>query len=1028
MYNKRASLSYPSLLTLCLITSVISNNAGAEEGTLLIDNERGIDNTREPINKEIEDLNRSLKDFLKNNDTTATDDADSEVTPDPTLRTGPDKLPQEVITPEIVTPPAISEPAHITPQEPTPLPVVDTAIKPAQDKIQKVDVVVPEESEPTTFQQTPVVIETAPENPVEKTVSSTSELESIDSTWIPKDSDLRILEIRVEAYIFEDAIDAYQYKDVVLLPLGTLSEILDLAIQVDPDFASGFAIKESNTFTLDTRRGEVILKGISEKYNTDLAKTLDNDIYVDSSLLTKWLNMEFDIDLYASRVWIRSDEKLPFLARIDRENRIALTLSRLDVEEQNYPRHYEAYKNHTLPFVDQTLRLGQRFADAGNVTTYQSITYATADLLEHESAWYLSINEQDGFDDFRATFGRTDPDGDLLGILNANEYSFGHVVEPRVNLINLPGELEPGVFVSNYPVSRQVEYDRHRFVGDLLPGWEIELYRNNALIGYQQTAVDGQYDFQDVPLLFGSNHFRLVFYGPRGEIKEENRHFQLSQSLTQQGKHFYRASSTADDIGGNRTTAQYDYGINKNISSSLNFVSIPLQETTSVVQHSYLSGSLTGYWDALLASVNLVNDSAGGSAAEIDLQTRIENTIIGFNDVYLSDFFSEEYQPSEIKISRSSSLRLDTAIPPSLLPRIPVTFGFKRDKYAAGGELFEITNQLSVSTRGVAITNQLTSQRITGLPTTLNGSFQLSTNIEQIRIRNIVSYELKPDNELTNIALTMNPGQYEDYRMSFGINHSLQQDLTEYSATANKVSGDYNLSFGLRYNSNNEINIDVGLSIGFGYEPRRKRWEPNSRTLANNGSISARFFLDTDQDGIFGENDEPIEEAGVRLNGGYYNERSDEDGILFLTGLQSHEPTNVVIAPETLLDPLWTVALDGIRLVPRPGHAIQVDFPVFMSGEIDGTVYLKRDSESNGVGRVTIELVNDANHVISSTETAYDGFFIINKIPLGNYRVRVSPKQLESLGLRLLNEEEIEITSENPFVNGVDFSVEAIKN
>ncbi len=99
--------------------------------------------------------------------------------------------------------------------------------------------------------------------------------------------------------------------------------------------------------------------------------------------------------------------------------------------------------------------------------------------------------------------------------MNAREYWLGHVSEPRIGLINLPGELEYGALISSYPIGRQIEYDRHRFIGDLLPGWEVELYRNNALIGYQQTpSTDSM--IQDVPLLFGSNHFRLVFYGPGG--------------------------------------------------------------------------------------------------------------------------------------------------------------------------------------------------------------------------------------------------------------------------------------------------------------------------------------------------------------------------------------------------------------------------------------------------------------------------------------------------------------------------------
>ena len=1035
MIHKRVFHYCLLLLSLCLVPA----SAGAADSTLLIDNTRGIDNTRVPSSEQLEEINESLSNILSELDDIQEDSGEAEKigTEKSGLlidnRLGIDNI-AEPISPEEVklseSPPEI--PAEKTTPHLEAIDTVDTAIanpdnatiiepvsKPAIEQPQT------EIAEPLPPVKTDTVNATVETDPQQE--AALPQKQVTDSVWIPQDSDLRILEIRVESYVFEDVIGAYQHEDIILVPLGDLSSILDIAITVTPNFASGFIINEDNTFSVDTKRHEVILRGVAGSYKSELVKNLDGDIYVESNLLGKWLNMKLDIDLYASRLWVKSDLKLPFLARIEREKRISQALSRLNQAEQQYPQQHDAYRNFTVPFVDQTLRLGQRFSDAGNATTFNSITFATADLMQHESAWFLAINDQEGIDDFRVTFGRTDAGGDLLGPLHAREYQFGHVVEPRVGLINLPGELEPGITVSNYPVGMQTEYDRHRFIGELLPGWEVELYRNNALIGYQKTAVNGQYDFQNVPLLFGNNHFRLVFYGPKGEVHEETRFFQLSQALTKQGRHYYRASTTTDDLGGQRTTAHYDYGLSRNLSSTFNIVSIPLQEATEVVQHNYLRAKLTGYWDALLASASVISDTEGGNAIEIDLQTRLDNTIIGFHDVYLSDFFSEEYLPSSTEISRSSLLRIDTAIPSSFFPRIPVAFGFRRDEYATGGELFEITNQISMSTRGVAVTNLLTNQQVTGQPATTNGNFQLSTNINQIRLRNTLGYSLEPETELTNVALTLDPGPYEDYRFSFGINHSLQQDLTEYSALAHKLSGNYSLSFGARYNSNNEINLDVSFSVGFGYEPRGEHWQQDSRTLANHGSVSARFFIDSNQDGIFNGDDVPIEDIGVRINGGYYNGSSDDEGILFITGIPAHNPTNVTIAPESLTDPLWIAAVDGIQVIPRPGHAIQVDFPIFTSGEIDGTVNLTQNGRQFGVGRVSVEVVDLNDRVIATTETAYDGFYILSRLPLGDYRVRISQQQLDTLGLRTIAEEPITLKADEPFINGIDFNLEAVE-
>ena len=180
---------------------------------------------------------------------------------------------------------------------------------------------------------------------------------------------------------------------------------------------------------------------------------------------------------------------------------------------------------------------------------------------------------------------------------------------------------------------------------------------------------------------------------------------------------------------------------------------------------------------------------------------------------------------------------------------------------------------------------------------------------------------------------------------------------------------------------------------------------------------------DANQDGIYNEGDEPIADVGFRLNSGYSPLRTDEDGIGFLTGLPAHQPLNLSVAPETVSDPLWTVALDGVRVIPRPGHTMQLDFPVFVSGEIDGTVYVSRNGSEFGAGRVVLELLDGEGNVVNTAITAYDGFYVMSKIPLGDYRLRVSSRQLAELGLVSGNTESFSITADELFVSGLDFTL-----
>lgn len=92
------------------------------------------------------------------------------------------------------------------------------------------------------------------------------------------------------------------------------------------------------------------------------------------------------------------------------------------------------------------------------------------------------------------------------------------------------------------------------------------------------------------------------------------------------------------------------------------------------------------------------------------------------------------------------------------------------------------------------------------------------------------------------------------------------------------------------------------------------------------------MFLDNNEDGLFNEGDEPIENVGFTINNGYQQLRTKESGIAFITGIAEHVPASLAIALSTLEDPLWSPALECMHIVPRPGQAMLLDFPIFTSG------------------------------------------------------------------------------------------------
>mgnify|MGYP001820229816 FL=1 len=482
--------------------------------------------------------------------------------------------------------------------------------------------------------------------------------------WTPRDNDLRILEIRVKQYILDDILAAYQYQNTLLVPIGALADMLDLAVNVNPGngIAQGFLFKENNTIFLDTSRNEVIIRGETQPYNKMLVFVLDDDIYVDANLLSRWFDIKMDTDLFSSTVYITSDNPFPFIVRMEREARISKTRARLATEQPYYPHHYEPYDMWNVPFIDQTFDATRRQGDGESTNTFRSTTYATADLLGMESSLYLLATDDDITDEFRFTIGKKDPDSELLGFARATEYALGSIREPRLKNLTIPGKQQPGGLVSNFTLGRQAEYDRQRFTGNLLPGWEVELYQNDRLIGYQSEPVDGQYDFVDIPLLYGKNYFRLVFYGPQGQVREQEEFFEVGQSLTKNGEHFYRALASDNENGGSRATLQYDVGLTDRLSASFVGASIPLDvNETTVEQHNYAQAGLRAFWESFFVTIDLIDDIDGGEAVDFDVQTGIGKTSIKLNHTIMNHFFSEEYRLSQQEFKDKTEFRIDTS-------------------------------------------------------------------------------------------------------------------------------------------------------------------------------------------------------------------------------------------------------------------------------------------------------------------------------------------------------------------------------
>ena len=130
----------------------------------------------------------------------------------------------------------------------------------------------------------------------------------------------------------------------------------------------------------------------------------------------------------------------------------------------------------------------------------------------------LSTDDKGQPNSLRVRAYRSDPDGGLLGPLNATHFAVGDVAGPAQPVAarrqrarrgsHQPAPVQPGRLRPHAFRRRAAR----RLGCGALSQWRITCI----------CRADGsqRYVFEDVPLLYGDNRFDIVLYGPQGQIRE----------------------------------------------------------------------------------------------------------------------------------------------------------------------------------------------------------------------------------------------------------------------------------------------------------------------------------------------------------------------------------------------------------------------------------------------------------------------------------------------------------------------------
>ncbi|MFC5461308.1 collagen binding domain-containing protein [Massilia niabensis] len=833
-----------------------------------------------------------------------------------------------------------------------------------------------------------------------------------------------LLEVRLGNQILSDAVSAYEIGRDVYLPLGEMARLLTLAIRVTPGEgrASGYILTEQRSFSIDVQGRAVDIAGLREELDPSQVRLEGDEIYVASRLLARWLPVDLDLDMPSLALKVRPREQLPLQARLKRRERGNLPGTPGGYIDPGYPRLVTPYRLADVPFIDQTLAFGFDQRAGGRTNQASWTAYLTTDLLGMEAALYASRSRSrsrhDRSSDLRLTLGRNDPDGGLFGPLGARSALIGSVPLPGVANISSSSSTGNGVALSNRPLDQPTSFDRHTLQGDLPPGWDVELYYNDALVGVQQPRPDGKYSFEDQPLAYGPNEFRLVFHGPLGQMRVERQSFLLEQSALPRGALFYDLAAYRDEDGRQRALAQFEWGMSEHLNATAGWQRLPLFDA----MRSYANLGLRSYWNSVILTADAVRADDGGRLAQLGLKTRVGHVALSASRARLDGFTSEFFTPAADPVRTRDEVRAEGVLAIGSANFFPLSLQLRRDVLASGTEQREVQGRMSAYRNGTAVSNAVRWQS-TGGTERADGALQVSRRVAGVGITCQLQYTLRPESLLNSAAVSADWYLADGYMLNLGVTRMFQDREVRATGSLNKSLGSFGLGVSGFYSSRHEYGVGVQLFMAMGLEPRGRRLLRESQPMANLGAASIRVFLDKNQNGAMDEGEEGIAGAGFTINGANYGVRTDADGVAWLPRLPASRHTDIGLDPNTLEDPQWQPREPGVRIVPRPGKVSHVDFAVSLTGEVDGTTYLFSKGARRPVGDLQLELVDASRKVVATITSAADGYYVMTGIFPGEYFLRIAPDQLKRLGLLDSGMHIITIGADGTVLNGRDLDV-----
>ncbi|MCG8442878.1 MAG: carboxypeptidase-like regulatory domain-containing protein, partial [Caulobacterales bacterium] len=819
------------------------------------------------------------------------------------------------------------------------------------------------------------------------------------------DGEVLVFQIKMGRYTIDAPVTAVKRGRGLMIPVGEFARAMFLAVDLNPEAtrAEGWAFAEDHLVSIDA---ETRAARAGEEEWTLAPEHIESDgfeVLLHTDELARWLEMEIDIDFRFLTMEIATKRRLPIITQLERRKRAKKSDARAAPRPSLPPRD-EPYRLLSTPTVDMQGTYAFRdTANGDSSSTWSHSVLASGDMARMSGLFFVSGDVEDPARLRRLTLSRVSSEGDLAGPFNATRVEAGDI--QGVDLPFAAGAaLQRGINLTNRPTEGGGAFGTTDITGDVQPGWDVELYRNNVLVAFQTVAEDGRYTFEDVQLFAGQNQFRIVYYGPQGQVREETRSVSTAPNavgerlvydlaLAEQGRALLGASSQIDDDAdvGVRGTARARARLG-GVVADVGYDSVVQADER---RHQVIAGLSTGLGAAVVRA-NARADLSGGVAAE----TSVARPILG-QQARLAHTVYSDFPGTGDPISGG---RTDASLQ-GTLPRLAGQApsyqldGSRSDLGA--GETVELEGRLSTKVSaalldaGVRWETDSASEE----DDILAGRFGATFNSRRLLTRARLSTDLQ-EGDLTDADVSARYRFTRDLSVNARAQNTFATGETIVEARADWDAGRVEFGPRMRWSSEGEWDALVDGRVSFGWDPLRNQPRLSSTRGSGAGAVAVRVFEDRNGDGRYNRGDALVEGAEVNAVQARRNALSDEKGVAYLARMPVYRRTDVRVEPDSLIDPFLAPLDTGVSLVPRPGKVQSFDIALVATSEVEGAVTVRSARGGAPVAGALVRAIDSLGAVRAEARTSSDGFFVLSDLPVGSYRLLVDRTLMDRRGWR----------------------------